>query len=204
MHIAEGVLSPPILLAGAALAALGTARGLRALENERLMGAAVLSSAFFVASLIHVPVGPGVSAHLLLNGLVGLMLGWAAFPALLVALLLQGVLFQFGGITTLGVNTFTMALPAALCPLLFGPLLRRPGRPRLAGAFCCGAFGIAGSALLTALALAATNEGFATAAGVLLAAHAPIMVVEGVICAFAVSFLSRVRPEMLPFCAEAA
>ena len=30
------------------------------------------------------------------------ILGWAAFPAFLVALFLQAVLFQFGGLTTLG------------------------------------------------------------------------------------------------------
>jgi cobalt/nickel transport system permease protein len=39
-----------------------------------------------VASLIHVPIGPS-NAHLILNGLVGLLLGWGAFPAILVALI---------------------------------------------------------------------------------------------------------------------
>ena len=47
--------------------------------------------AIFVASLVHVPVGPS-SMHLVLNGLLGLLLGWAAFPAILVGLLLQAVL----------------------------------------------------------------------------------------------------------------
>ena len=88
MHIAEGVLSPAVLGGGAVLALAGTAQGLRRLEYDRLVTVGILSAAFFVASLIHVPVGLA-SAHLVLNGLVGVLLGWAAFPSILVALLLQ-------------------------------------------------------------------------------------------------------------------
>lgn len=44
-----------------------------------------------------------------MNGIIGLLPGWGAFPVILVALLLQGVFFQYGGITTLGVNTVVMA-----------------------------------------------------------------------------------------------
>ena len=41
---------------------------------------------------------------LVLNGLMGLMLGWAALPAVFTALLLQAVFFGHGGYTTLGVR----------------------------------------------------------------------------------------------------
>ena len=75
--------------------------------------AGVLSATFFVASLVHVPVGPS-SVHLIMNGLAGLVLGWAAFPALFVGLLLQAVFFGFGGVTVLGVNTVAIALPAVI------------------------------------------------------------------------------------------
>ena len=95
MHISEGVLSGPVLLSGAALAVAGTAIGLKKLDYDQVAKVGMLSAAFFVASLIHVPIGPS-NAHLILNGLVGLLLGWAAFPAILVALVLQAVLFQFG------------------------------------------------------------------------------------------------------------
>ena len=53
MHIAEGVLSPAVLGAGAVLAAVGTAIGLRRLDYDRLMSVGILSAAFFVGSLIH-------------------------------------------------------------------------------------------------------------------------------------------------------
>ena len=116
MHIAEGVLSVPALSAGAAIAALGIWLGLRRLDESRLILAAVLAATFFLGSLIHVPLGPG-SVHLLLGGLAGLLLGWTAFPVIFIGLLLQAVLFQFGGLLVLGVNTSTVAVPAVLCGL---------------------------------------------------------------------------------------
>jgi cobalt/nickel transport system permease protein len=134
MHISEGVLSGPVLISGAALAAVGTAIGLKKLDYDQIAKAGMLSAAFFVASLIHIPIGPA-NAHLVLNGLVGILLGWAAFPAILVALVLQGVFFQFGGITTLGVNTIIMALPAIICYLIFGRWVLKNSRSAAIAAF---------------------------------------------------------------------
>lgn len=196
MHISEGVLSPAILGAGAVLAALGITMGLRKLDYDRLMTVAILAAAFFVGSLVHVPIGPS-SAHLILNGLLGALLGWASFPAIFVALMLHGVLFQYGGITVLGVNTFNMAFPAVLGFYIFRPLILSPGRVRLVGAFCCGALAVAGAGFLTALSLAWTDEGFLRAAQLLFLAHIPIMIVEGMITALVISFLAKVRPEIL-------
>jgi cobalt/nickel transport system permease protein len=172
--------------------------GLRRLDYDRLMTVAILAAAFFVGSLIHVPIGPA-SAHLILNGLLGVILGWAAFPAILVALVLQSVLFQYGGFTVLGVNTFNMAFPAVLCFYLLRPLLARTGRLRTVGAFCCGALSVAGAGLLTALSLSFTREGVLQAARILFVAHIPVMIAEGIVTVLAVSFLARVRPELLNF-----
>ena len=198
MHIAEGVLSPAVLGGGAVLALAGTAQGLRRLEYDRLVTVGILSAAFFVASLIHVPVGLA-SAYLVLNGLVGVLLGWAAFPSILVALLLQALLFQFGGITVLGVNTFTMGFAAVASWYVFRAVCRLcPGMGGVrAGAFMGGALGVALAAVLTALALAFTDEGFWLAAQLLLLAHLPVMLAEGLVTMFTVSFIMRVRPELL-------
>ena len=137
MHISEGVLSAPVLLSGLALTAAGTAIGLKKLDYDQIAKAGMLSAAFFVASLIHVPLSPS-NVHLILNGIVGLLLGWAAFPAILVALILQAVIFQFGGITTLGVNSIIMALPAVVCYGLFSPLIQRQHPVAMTAAFACG------------------------------------------------------------------
>lgn len=201
MHISEGVLSPAVLGGGFALAAAGTWLGLRKADYQQLTTTAVLASVFFVASLVHVPLGPG-NVHLVLNGLLGLFLGWTVFPALLVALLLQAILFRYGGIAVLGVNTFIMAFPAVLCHYAFRSLMGRPGRVdafRTFGAFCCGALSVAGAAVCTALALGFSNEGFWTSAKILLLAHTPVMAVEGLIAALVLSFIARSRPELLYF-----
>jgi cobalt/nickel transport system permease protein len=196
MHISEGVLSPAVLASGAGLAVVGTAIGLKKLDYEAIPRVAILSAAFFVASLIHVPVGP-VGVHLVLNGLMGMLLGWVAVPAILIALFLQALLFQFGGLTVLGVNTVTMAGPAVFCFYVYRRLLRRQGTAAAAGAFACGFTAILLSGLLVALALITTGQGFLQVAELVLLAHIPIMIIEGIITWFIFLFLQKVRPEML-------
>jgi cobalt/nickel transport system permease protein len=197
MHISEGVLSAPVLVAGAAVALAGTAAGLKKLELDRVAQAGMLSAAFFVASLIHVPVGPS-SVHLILNGIVGLLLGWAAFPAILTALLLQAMMFQYGGITTLGVNTVIMALPAVICYYLFGSLIHKSKRLAVPAAFACGAGSVFLGAVLAGFSLMSTEGSFLEVAGLVVTAHLPVMIIEGLVTVFCVGFLKKVKPEMLP------
>ena len=197
MHISEGVLSAPVLISGAALTAGGVAVGLRKMDYERIPQVAMLSSAFFVASLIHVPIGPS-SVHLILNGLIGLILGWTAFQAVLVALFLQAVLFHFGGFTTLGVNTVNMALPAVLCHYLFRGVIARGSAPRAAVAgFLAGALAIVFALLLWGASLILTGRPLLWIARVGFVGHIPVMVIEGFITAAVVGYLRQVRPELL-------
>lgn len=196
MHITEGVLAAPVLAAGAVTATVGIAVGLRHLEEQRLILASVLAATFFIGSLIHIPLGPG-SVHLLLNGLAGLLLGWLAFPVLFTGLLLQALLFQFGGLLVLGVNTCAIALPAVLCGWLLRSLLGCGGRSALLAGFLAGAGAVLGTALLAAAALAFTDQGFMTAARLIVAAHLPVAVVEGLVTLFIVGFLERARPDLL-------
>jgi cobalt/nickel transport system permease protein len=197
MHISEGYLSGPVLISGAALAAAGTAVGLKKLDYERIAQAGILAAAFFVASLVHVPIGPS-NAHLIMNGIIGLLLGWGAFPVILVALLLQGVFFQYGGITTLGVNTIIMAAPAVTAYYACKPWICRPGWTGTAAAFGCGAGAVALSAVFMAASLILTDEKFLAVAGTAILVHLPVMVIEGVITAICITFFSKVKPELLP------
>jgi cobalt/nickel transport system permease protein len=196
MHISEGILSLPILAGGGVTAVIGTAIGLKRIDNDHIMETALLSSAFFVASLIHIPLGPG-SVHLVLNGLVGILLGWASVPAIATALFLQALLFGFGGLTVLGVNIVVMAAPAVAVSFLFGPMVRKPGKSQLLGAFLAGLSAILLSTLLLALALAGTDSSFLATAKLLLVAQLPLMLLEGLITLFVVSFLAKVQPDLL-------
>ena len=118
MHLSEGLLQPEILVGGAILSSAFTLYAFKTLKDEEIPKTAVLSALFFLASFVHVPIGP-VSVHLVLGGLVGAMLGLRAFIAIFVALFLQGILFGFGGLTTLGINLFNLAAPTLLGYWLF-------------------------------------------------------------------------------------
>ncbi len=196
MHIVDGALSNAVVIGGGIAAAGGIAMGRRSLDIDRLPTAGVLSASFFVASLIHVPIGPS-SVHLILNGLAGLLLGWAAFPALFVGLLLQAVFFGFGGLTVLGINTLNIALPAVLAWLVFGRLIGRgtPGQGALWGGLG-GGFAIAGTTAMVALSLALSGDAFLPAAKLVFFAHIPVMVIEALLTGFAVLLARKVKPEL--------
>jgi cobalt/nickel transport system permease protein len=183
-------------MAGGALTVVGSALGLKSLDYDRIMTVSLLTATFFVASLIHVPLGPG-NIHLVLGGLMGMVLGWSCFPAILVALLLQTLFFHYGGLVVLGVNTCIMALPALICFYLFRPLVEQNGLKRKIGGFAAGFLAILLSSLLMALALASTDKGFIQAARLVVAAHIPLMIIEGIITMFTISFLAKVQPEFL-------
>jgi len=195
VHISEGVLPLWMVGAGWGAAAAGVAVGVRKLKPEKVPTASLFSAVFFVASLVHVPIGPS-SVHLLLNGLTGLILGVIAFPVIFIALFLQAVLFQFGGIAVLGINTLNMALPSLACFLLFGRLMQKEGYTLLV-AFGTALVGVMFAGLMVALELSLSGEGFRLAARLVLLAHLPVMVVEGVVNYFVLSFFKRVYPEIL-------
>lgn len=196
MHIVDGALSVPVVAGGAVVAVAGLGIGLKHLTVERIPSAGVLSATFFVASLVHVPLGP-TSVHLVLNGLAGLVLGWAAFPALFVGLVLQAVFFGFGGITVLGVNTVIIALPAVLVHYL---CRRGVSSPSSSTAAAWGAVaGWLAIALTTggvALALGLSGEAFLPAARLVFFAHVPVMLVEAALTGAAVLLAHRVKPEL--------
>jgi cobalt/nickel transport system permease protein len=184
-------------VSGAALTAAGVGIGLKRLDVGRVPQVAILSAGFFIASLVHIPIGPS-NVHLILNGLLGLFLGWVAFPAILVGLVLQATLFQYGGFTTLGVNTFIMAFPAVLCFYLFRRGVRSQKEALAAlSAFFSGLGAILLAGLLLALSLVSVGEQFLPVAKLVLAAHLPVMMIEGLITAVCVRFLRQVRPELL-------
>ena len=197
MHIADGVLPLSCVAAGWAGTAVVTGLTLRKVPAEELPKAAVMTAGFFVASLIHVPLGP-TSVHLILNGLVGIVLGWAAFPAILVGLLLQALLFQHGGVLTLGANALMLGLPALAAYKIFG--LRHfltCRHPEAVAGFLAGAGSILLSGIMLALWLYLAGREFWTIARLALAAHLPLMVLEGLVGAAAAVFLLKVKPEIL-------
>lgn len=194
-HIPDGLLSLPVLIAGAGSALALSAVALRRADDRTIPKAAVLGALFFAASVIAVPVGPS-SVHLMFSGLMGLMLGLLAVPVVLVALVLQLMLFGFGGVTTLGVNAVNIAIPGIVLAAALRPaLMRLPGRFVPVTAGCCAALAVASTGAMVALALALSDSAFVPAAGVMLATYGPLALVEGAVTGAAVAVLRHAMPE---------
>lgn len=196
MHIADGVLPTAVAAGSYVLTLAGLGLSLRTVDSRDLPKIAVVTSSFFVASLIHVPLGP-TSVHLILPGIVGALLGPASFLSITVGLFLQSLLFQFGGLTALGANALMMGVPALLCGFLFS---RFRGNTKtsnaIVGALVSGG-GVLLAALFLALLLATGGEAFFGVAKMALLAHVPVMVIEALVGGFVISFLFRVKPELL-------
>jgi cobalt/nickel transport system permease protein len=243
VHISDGVLYWPVCLVGFALMVFFLGVGLRSLriagsnaDEEPITWTALLTAAFFVATLIHVRLGP-TSVHLLLNGLVGLILGRRACLAIPIGVALQAFLLGHGGLSAIGVNSCIMLVPALLARPLYRYCLHSllagakemafavaclffPGAFALlppaivlsrllarglnlgivfAGGFLVGSSAVLFTALMTGLVLARGGEEDWTAIAILLvAAHLPLALIEAVIVGFTCSFLTKVRPQLLP------
>jgi cobalt/nickel transport system permease protein len=196
MHISDGVLPTSVTIASYAASFAVVAWSLRRVKDEDLPKIAVVSSAFFVASLIHLPFGP-TSVHLILPGIVGALLGPISFLSITLGLFLQSILFQFGGLTALGANALMMGLPAFLCGLLFQRIRGKTLLSHSIAGAVCGGLGTAMAATLLACLLSTAGEDFVGVAKLALVAHVPVFIIEAGVSAFTVSFLFRVKPELL-------
>lgn len=196
-HIPDGLVSLPVTVGGTLAAAVGLAVALRALDDRAIPKAAVLAAVFFVASLVAVPIGP-TSTHLMLGGLAGLVLGPAAFASVFVGLTLQALFFGFGGLTTLGVNTLNIALPAVVAGLALRPLVVSAGplTAAIAGAVA-GALAVVGTGAMVSLTLALSSADYAGAARLVALTYLPLAGLEAAVTGFAVGFLVKARPDLL-------
>ncbi|MGF1459638.1 MAG: cobalt transporter CbiM [Leptolyngbyaceae cyanobacterium] len=212
MHIPDGILPAPVCVAGYAIAGGITWAALKRIHQvsdpqAEIPKAALLAAAFFVGSSLSLPVPP-VTVHLVLNGLLGAVLGWYAWPAILIGLLLQALLLGHGGLTTLGVDAVMMGVPALIAGQVFQlrHQFHKALSPRVAlglFSFLAGAIGVGLSAVfffgLIVFTIPSTldrgaEQGFLTA---LMIAHIPLILLEGIFTILLCFFLLRVKPELL-------
>lgn len=117
MHIMEGFLPPslcilwgvialPFLLAGYFALRKAVARDRRAVTLIAMAGAFI-----FVISSLKIPSVTGSCSHMTGTGLGAILFGPSAVSILgVIVLLFQAILLAHGGLTTLGANTFSMAV----------------------------------------------------------------------------------------------
>jgi cobalt/nickel transport system permease protein len=215
VHLSDNVIDLPWYLGGYVVAFLLAFWGSWRLSEAEIPRVALLTAAFFVSSLIRIPIGP-TSVHLLLSGLMGAMLGRRAAVAILIGITLQFYLLFHGGAQTIGLNTCIMAIPAllggAVFQVLLGPLVPpaslsteevRQFRERLfwratrAGAIVGGACVLLTAALNSMVLVLAGIEDFRLVASAVFLAHLPLVLVEGFVVSVIAGFLAKARPDLL-------
>ncbi|MGL6074986.1 MAG: energy-coupling factor ABC transporter permease [Fimbriiglobus sp.] len=111
VHISDGVLPAWVAIAAGVVAWVALLFVTRRITEADIPKLGVLTAAFFVGSQLHIPIAGVSSAHLLLNGILGVMVGWRAVVVVALGLVMQVMLFGHGGWTTLGVNLILYTLP---------------------------------------------------------------------------------------------
>ncbi len=187
MHISDGILPLGLTLAADAVALAGVYATGRKVEAQEIPRMGMMATVLFGVSLVHLPLG-GTSTHLGLFGLAGMLLGRRAFPVVLVSLLFQSLIFQHGGLLSLGVNALSMGGGALLSWLLwdFLPLEKR------VKSFLCGFLGIAFPALFVALIFQFLHYGKGML--LLLAVSLPVAAVEAGLTLLIYQFFQKVQP----------
>lgn len=196
MHLSDGVLSVTSAVSTSLAAGGLMVPAIKSIKEEDIPKISLMTAAFFTFSLVSIPIGPS-SAHPLLAGLLGITLGKRAPVSIFVALLLQAILFQHGGLTTLGINTLLVSVPALLSYWLFqklkGKIKSLPLAAGLVGGtatFLC--------VLMLILILFITNtqysQGTLSVINVLILSYIPVLVIETVLTGFTVAYIKRVRP----------
>ncbi|MDA3130312.1 cobalt transporter CbiM [Aliibacillus thermotolerans] len=200
MHLSDGVLTMPVVTVTTVVAGSLIAYSLKTLKQEDIPKISLMTATFFVLSLISIPIGPS-SVHPLLCGLLGIMLGWQSPVAIFISLLLQALLFQHGGLTTLGANTLLVSVPAILCYYFFFHFNKNKKMSQTVISGLSGLIGV----LLAVLILIATlfitssyfSEGSLSVIKLLVIGHIPLLFIETLLTAFIINILVKVRPELI-------
>ena len=195
MHISDGILSSEVVIASSAISFGFILYSLKTLKNSNIAIVAAMGAIFFIASFIHIPLGP-TQIHLVLIGVIGLVLGPSVFLAILIALLLQATLLGYGGLSSLGANLIIMALPAFIIYICVknGLLSFLSDKFKY---FAIGFLSVLLATLFLALILAFSKDEYLYASYTILFANIPAMIIEGLVTLFLINYLKKSIPELL-------
>ena len=212
MHIAEGYLPAGTCIAWDAVCLPFVAWGLikirRLAQGQKsvLVILAMAGAFAFVLSALKIPSVSASSSHPTGTGLGAILFGPAPMAVLgLIVLLFQALLLAHGGLTTLGANTFSMAIAG---PLVSWGVWRACGALRVnrrVSVFLAAALGDLFTYCVTSLQLALAHPsptGGVTGAaveflGVFALTQIPLAVIEGLVTTAAVLALEQcAQPEL--------
>jgi len=170
------------------------------MSEEKLPLVAVLAAGIFALQSFNLPVSMGTSGHLVGGALAAIILGspFAAVFILTLVLIIQGVLFGDGGITTMGANIINMGVIGGFVGFysfkgLMGITKNMPISVFIAAWLACF---IPSLACAVEMFLAGTfplMEGLA-AMGIY---HAIIGVIEGIVTVAVIYLITAARPDLV-------
>ncbi len=198
MHICDGILDPKICIGGYFAAGCLTAAVLSKTDQKAIPKISVMSAAFFVASLIHFRIGFS-SVHLTFLGLVGIVLGIHSPLAITVGLFFQAVMFQHGGLSTLGINSFIFST-AALIIYGFFYLISKIVKKSLLLSISAGVLTVFGIFIALSgilLVIYFSGEEFAGFAYIFSISNSVLALIEGVVTSIAIHHILKIKPKML-------
>jgi len=196
MHIMEGFLPPTWCIAWAVFTIPFVVRGLFSIqktiqENPRLKMLLAMAGAFaFVLSALKIPSVTGSCSHPTGIGLGAIMFGPTAMSILgLIVLLFQALLLAHGGLTTLGANTFSMAVVGPFVAVATYTTIKKLNRPQWLAVFLAAALAdfltYVTTSVQLALAFPAETGGFAASLvkflGIFAVTQIPLAVSEGIL-----------------------
>jgi len=207
LHIPDGFLTPGIALLGWALAIVVihlAIRHSRIQFGERqvpFMG--VMAAFIFAGQAINFPIVGGTSGHILGGALTGILIGpWAGTLVMTAVILVQGLVFQDGGVLSMGWNLLNMGAFTVLTGYAtYSLLLRVMGTSRKLGSFAGFAaawISVETAAVATALELAASGIfPLHLALPALTVVYALVGLAEGVVTVAALEFIRNSYPELV-------
>ena len=207
MHIPDGFLSVTTLAATGAISAgtVGVAVKVTAKKiGEKqvpLMG--MLAAFIFAAQMLNFPVAGGTSGHLIGAALCAVLIGpWAGVIIMSAVLIAQALIFQDGGLVSLGANILNMGIIAVFASYfvyrIATKIMPDSRRNKLTGAAVAGWFSVMLAALAAAFELSASGASPINVVGpAMLGVHALIGIGEGLITMLVVSAVMASRADVL-------
>ncbi|REG05532.1 energy-coupling factor ABC transporter permease [Pelolinea submarina] len=212
MHIPDGFLSVAVSgilwVVSLIFIFIALKKAGKEIDESRLPLVGVLAAAIFAGQMLNFAVAGGTSGHLLGAALAVLLVGpWPAVLVMTSVVTVQALVFQDGGVLTLGANLFNMAIVGVAVAYFVSDLFKHWfGDKRwatLLTAFAAGWFSIFIAALAASLELAFSGTSPANIAIPAMGGiHALIGIGEGLITLGAVSLIMSSKPQLLEKKAE--
>ncbi|MCS7265627.1 MAG: energy-coupling factor ABC transporter permease [Armatimonadetes bacterium] len=203
MHIPDGFLSTPVLVAtnAAALVTVGFAikKASEELDESQIPLMGVTAAFIFAAQMLNFPIVGGTSGHVLGGLLAALLLGPnAGMVVMTVVLIVQSLLFNDGGILALGANIFNMAFIGSWCCYWVYRWLAKISKSETVSVAISAWLSVVLGAVICALELALSGAvPLVVVVASMAAIHALIGIGEALVTVAAFAFLKRTKPELV-------